>query len=1226
VSLQAKVPKKMTGPDGSTAASSPGYLAGELLADDMAFQWQGLYARRLRTPRVVDRSLVPATPEPHISCTLKGTAEFRERDTGGAWITRQIRPGDLFVMCASTAQKWISSPLRGKKPFVRLILLLQNRVRSKLLFLIDPAPIMKSKKVAVLAAVGACTFSSFGQTIYEAEVATLSGPSVASSNGGYTRSGYADYNNASGDYVEFALNASSAGNYPIAFRYANGGATDRPLQLSVNGVTVVASLSFPPTGGWTTWLYAVTNNVTFNAGLNKVRITAIGSSGGNVDHMLVTVNGTSAPQPVTYNFLSAPFRRPVSPSQPMWLVHIDTWNSADPQKIIDLVPVDIRPYVVMNISLSISHDTNIPSRFNVVEYGYETAKSWIRTCAQNQMWCMVQPSSGGFSHLSDFDMSVSEEFFRDYPNFLGFNYTEQFWGFDSTTDPLSAKWVDRINHFADLLPLCSKYGGYLVVGWCGNQYDPNINPIGMLKRNANFAAACQKYSKNYILEEKYTQQGYQSDMESLCLGAYLSGYSGNYGIRWDETGWTDGTGVHTNFTMASAGPVHLEHMLMSGATVIDAPELIWQQDFRELSAGATDNGYTMRRWSTFQQFDNEMVDLFRKVIDGTVRIPTRQEAISRTRYVIINDVNSGTADNQYSSPQDLFMGLYKLDNDGSYVNDKNVYKKTGRYPTVPVVYQLNPNDTLAQTFQFKINRSAYSSRWPSITAKTNEMNTYFPSEYTGDLYARRIDNNWVIYNPYRLIGVTASNSIPFRYNTCDHVDLVFSEYSASILNESSNQVKVYIANYDSQVNTARKTDTITIYGASAQPTFSWTDRTTNANRLVSILSSSWSSGAFTLTVQHNGSIDITINCAGIGTGRLNSFTPATLIVLDKPLLFPGPRQHEGEQFEYKNISGVTKNGYSGSLRNYTGQGYINFGTGSTAAARKWVNVLKSGTYRLETRYSVGANISTIGLYVNGIKVAAPTFTSTAGDWGIVKTNINLNASSNSIEFRGSVALASAIYFDNLVVVPTMHGDGVVIEENTPGFVGVDGTIDTNFPGYSGDGFANTFETNGASTYWSLYFDSSAVKSFAFRYASTNDGAADLLLNGTNIVANIQFPSTGSYSNWDFVSVYAYAAPGAGNLRLQSTSSNGLPNIDSLELIGGNAIPQPHLSVASLVDKQLALQVNGVGGLKFQVQSSTNLADWATILTTNSPPMPFIWTNNISGSTKDFFRVLATPPF
>ncbi len=118
---------------------------------------------------------------------------------------------------------------------------------------------------------------------------------------------------------------------------------------------------------------------------------------------------------------AAPLRRPVSPDQPMWLVHIDTWNYADPQKIIDLIPEDVRPYVVMNISLSISHNEET-SQFQVAEYGYEIAKSWVRTCAENNMWCMIQQASGGMHQFSDFDLSVYEEFFREYPNVIGFNY------------------------------------------------------------------------------------------------------------------------------------------------------------------------------------------------------------------------------------------------------------------------------------------------------------------------------------------------------------------------------------------------------------------------------------------------------------------------------------------------------------------------------------------------------------------------------------------------------------------------------------------------------------------------------------------------------------------------------------------------------------------------------------------------------------------------------------
>lgn len=92
----------MNTPDRSTAAAFPRYLNGEVVADSVTLPWPGRYARRWRLPRVVDRFLVPATTEPHILCTLRGTAEFRERDLGGAWITREIRAGDLFVTRSRT--------------------------------------------------------------------------------------------------------------------------------------------------------------------------------------------------------------------------------------------------------------------------------------------------------------------------------------------------------------------------------------------------------------------------------------------------------------------------------------------------------------------------------------------------------------------------------------------------------------------------------------------------------------------------------------------------------------------------------------------------------------------------------------------------------------------------------------------------------------------------------------------------------------------------------------------------------------------------------------------------------------------------------------------------------------------------------------------------------------------------------------------------------------------
>lgn len=959
------------------------------------------------------------------------------------------------------------------------------------------------------------------------------------------------------------------GRFSVTVNDAAGSVTTPNLQISHSQGTTTTNLA-----GVTKFVTTLTSD-----GVNPVTLVWEATDAPNFNTMFV-MNGFE----LTNSIVVAPpqtnaaLRRPISPSQPMWLVHIDTWNYPDPQKIIDLIPADIRPYLVFNISLSISHTVS-NSQFRVAEYGYEIAKSWLRVCAQNGVWTMVQGSSGGYSQFSDFDLSVYEEFYREYPNLIGFNYAEQFWGYDdSATDPLSPNWTDRITHFANLLKLSSKYGGYLVVSWCGNQWSPSINPIAMLKRNPAFAAACRDYTKNYILCEKYTQQSYQSDMESICLGTYLSGYSGQYGIRYDSTGWTDATGTNQNFTLATGGAPHLEHILLTGQTVVDGPELIWQECFRELSAGATSNGYTMRRWDTFPQFNNVMVDLFRKVLDGTVRIPSRQEVIDRTKYVIINNVSSGSIDDIYSTPDSLFEGLYRMDGDGNLRNNKTFFKKTGRYPTIPTVYQLN--DAVAQSFPVKINKSGYASRWPTLATKTNEFNGQFPSEYTGDLFAGRHENAWVIYNPYKTAQL-ASGNIPFQYNTCNSVDLTLAQYTAGVMRESSNRVTFYLNNYDTVLNPGLMTNTIKIYGSSAEPAYSYTER---ASHQASVLSKTWSGGVFTLTVQHNGPLDITVNCAGTATGRLTNVTPAALVPPAAPLTYVGPLQYEAEIFDYKSIAGIVSSGWNQPVRDYTGQGYLQFGTSASAAIRKIVTVLKAGVYRLETKYSnTGAARGNIHLYANGAFVAAPVFATTPSnsDWAVSTQLVTLNAGANTIEFLAQGTGAN-VYFDNIVVVSAVYGHGIVIQENQTGFGGVDGTVDSSYAGYTGSGFANSADTNGAGIYWNLYFGPAVTKALTFRYAGTNARTADLIVNGTNVAGKIAFPSTGAWTNWDYTTVYPNIGAGAAVVRLQSSSADGLPNIDYLEVVAGgiatNTPPAP---------TGLAAAASGAGEISLSWIASSN---------------------------------------
>jgi glucose/arabinose dehydrogenase len=128
------------------------------------------------------------------------------------------------------------------------------------------------------------TFVESSLKIYEAENAALSGAVVSNTKAGFTGTGFADYVNASGDFVEFTVNAATAGTYTLVFRYSNASVDSRPLSISVGGKVVNASLAFPSTGDWTVWK-TVSLSTALVAGANKVRATAIGSSGPNLDHL-----------------------------------------------------------------------------------------------------------------------------------------------------------------------------------------------------------------------------------------------------------------------------------------------------------------------------------------------------------------------------------------------------------------------------------------------------------------------------------------------------------------------------------------------------------------------------------------------------------------------------------------------------------------------------------------------------------------------------------------------------------------------------------------------------------------------------------------------------------------------------------------------------------------------------------------------------------------------------
>ncbi len=123
-------------------------------------------------------------------------------------------------------------------------------------------------------------------TVVQAETGTLGGGAwIMNNHAGFTGTGFVDFaDNVANSFVGFALNLT--GNRTIDFRYANGSTVNRTCIVSLNGVAV-GTLTFPPTGAWTTWKKAsLAVNFGTATGNKALRVTASTTKGGpNLDKL-----------------------------------------------------------------------------------------------------------------------------------------------------------------------------------------------------------------------------------------------------------------------------------------------------------------------------------------------------------------------------------------------------------------------------------------------------------------------------------------------------------------------------------------------------------------------------------------------------------------------------------------------------------------------------------------------------------------------------------------------------------------------------------------------------------------------------------------------------------------------------------------------------------------------------------------------------------------------------
>ncbi|WP_425837036.1 carbohydrate-binding protein [Streptomyces fractus] len=111
-----------------------------------------------------------------------------------------------------------------------------------------------------------------------------------------------------------------------------------------------------------------------------------------------------------------------------------------------------------------------------------------------------------------------------------------------------------------------------------------------------------------------------------------------------------------------------------------------------------------------------------------------------------------------------------------------------------------------------------------------------------------------------------------------------------------------------------------------------------------------------------------------------------------------------------------------------------------------------------------------------------------------------------------------------------------------------GVTETEWSGYTGSGYCNATNATGAYAQFTVDSPAAGTATVTVRYANgtTTARATDIVVNGST-AASTSFAGTGAWTTWATKTVTVQVKAGSNTIRLNPTSSAGLPNIDYVDV-------------------------------------------------------------------------------
>jgi len=156
----------------------------------------------------------------------------------------------------------------------------------------------------------------------------------------------------------------------------------------------------------------------------------------------------------------------------------------------------------------------------------------------------------------------------------------------------------------------------------------------------------------------------------------------------------------------------------------------------------------------------------------------------------------------------------------------------------------------------------------------------------------------------------------------------------------------------------------------------------------------------------------------------------------------------------------------------------------------------------------------------------------------------------------------------------------------------------------------------------------AGQTVAFTASATDANTAQTLtfalLTGATNATLAQINNTNANFSWRPLVTQANST---NNFSLK-VSDNGSPVLSATQSFSVivNPLTAPTFASVAMTNGQFRFSISGQTGPDYEIQTSTNLMQWSVAFITNSPTLPFIWTDaGTSNSPVRFYRAVLGPP-